>query len=98
MREAFHLADPDDDHVIDDVISGYTGLFPCNWGSIKTDHEERGYYLDGKLWFFSSCARNEVGAQKKTGTRWIDADTLLRTPERWKLYLSTAQPKRRPDT
>ena len=86
--DAFYLADRQDEHIIDDVIAGWTGLFPCNWGTIAASHEERGYFIDGKLWFFSSTSRPELGTSHTDGTRWIEADTLLRSPERWALRIS----------
>ena len=90
--EAFYLADRQDEYVTDDVIAGWTGLMPCNWGTIATSHEERGYYLDGELWFFSATIRKEIGTmeseQKRNGTRWIPACDMLRNPERWALRIS----------
>jgi len=91
--EAFYLASKQDEYVADDIIAGYTGLFPCNWGTPDASHEERGYFINGKLWFFSSTARAELGAvggTKKDGTRYITADQMLRHPERWLLMRKRA--------
>ena len=86
--EAFYLADSQDEHIVDDIISIWTGLFPCNWGSIGTSHESRGVYVDNQLWFFSSTSRSELGRRKENGTRWIKAEELLRSPQRWELRKS----------
>jgi len=90
--EAFYLASAQDEHKIDDIISAWTGLF--NWYSPPLSHAERGVYVDGKLMFFSSTSRKELGAtsDKKNGTRWISADDLLRNPSRWILLKSPDKP------
>ena len=91
--EAFYLADRQDEHIVDDVINIATGLFPCNWNMPPVSHEERGVYVDGRLMFFSSTSRKELGSssKKKNGTRWIDAHELLRNPDRWLLLKSPVQ-------
>ena len=86
--DAFYLADRQDEYIADDFIAWATGLYPCNWGTIATSHEERGYYLDGKLWFCSATIRKEEGNRFQTGTRWISADEMLRNPQRWALRRS----------
>lgn len=93
--EAFYLADRQDEYIVDDIIAGWTSIFPCNWFTPPVSHEERGLFVDGQLMFFSSTSRNELGAtkKKKNGTRWIDAHTLLRHPERWVLLKSPKMKK-----
>ncbi len=85
--QASYLADMQDKHKVDDVIAGFTGLFPCNKGTPAVSHTERGYFIDGELWFFSSTSRPELGTSKENGTRWIRGRDLLRNPERWILQV-----------
>ena len=61
------------------------------WGNPGVSHTSVGYWLDGKLWFFSSTSRKELGG--KNGTRWIKASVLLRNPERWKLQEKNIEKK-----
>ena len=86
--EAFYIASAQDEHKIDDIISFWTGLF--NWYSPPLSHAERGVYVDGKLWFFSSTSRAELGTpdNKKNGTRWVLGSEMLRNPDRWILLKS----------
>jgi hypothetical protein len=81
--QASYLASNQDEHIVDDVISGYTGLLPCNWGSPPLSHTEIGFFVDTELWFFSSTSRKELNGG--TGTRWSKANFVLRNPDRWKL-------------
>ena len=89
--DAFYLADRQDGHAADDVIAFWTGLFPCNWGTIATSHTERGYFLDGTLWFFSSSLRKSMRNRLQGGTGWITASEMLKNPERWALRISLHQ-------
>ena len=81
--QANYIAKWKDGHIVDDVIAGYTIIFPCNWGTPACSHTEAGFVVDGELWFFSSTSRKELGTTGKTGTRWIRGEELLRNPERW---------------
>jgi hypothetical protein len=91
---AYYLADRQDGHVVDDVIAGWTGIFPCNWGTIAASHEERGYFLDGTLWFYSASIRKEMRNRLQGGTGWITAEEMLKNPERWALRISLHQTER----
>ncbi len=57
---AQYLASKQDEHRIDDFIAWYTGLFPCNWGTPPYSHSEIGFWLDNRLWFWSSTSRPEL--------------------------------------
>lgn len=92
--QANYLASMKDDSKVDDTINFYTGLMPWNWGTIDASHTEIGFWVDGEdgkpeLWFCSSTSRNELGAGKENGTRWIKGSELLRHPERWHLQVKT---------
>ena len=81
--QANYLASNQDEYIVDDGISIYTGIMPWNWGTPPCSHTEVGFWIDGQLWFFSSTSRKELGG--KNGTRWIRGDVMLRNPERWLL-------------
>jgi hypothetical protein len=81
--QANYLASRQDEYFVDDAINWYTGLMPWNWGTPPISHTEIGFWLDGKLWFFSSTSRKDLGGG--TGTRWMPANEMLHNPERWKL-------------
>ncbi|MBN1392803.1 MAG: hypothetical protein JW947_08385 [Sedimentisphaerales bacterium] len=83
--QANYLASKQDEHVIDDLIAGYTGLLPCNWGTPPYSHTEYGVFVDGELWFFTSTSRKELNGG--TGTRWSRANFVLRNPDRWELQI-----------
>ena len=83
VYQANYLAKRKDGHIVDDVIAGYTKIFPCNWGTPPVSHTCKGVEVDGEAWFCSSTSRNELGSGKKNGTRWIKASKLLRNPNRW---------------
>lgn len=84
---ASYLADKQDEHKVDDVIAGWTNIFPCNKGTPAVSHTEIGFYVDGELWFFSSTSRPELGSSKHNGTRWVKGSQLLRNPDRWVLQV-----------
>ena len=79
--KAYYVAGPDG-QFLDDVISTYTGLLPCNWGTPPLSHEETGFFVDGKLMFFSSASRSATN-KFDNGTRWISAKELLKQFDRW---------------
>lgn len=85
--QANYLACMKDDSHVDDAIAFYTGLMPWNWGTIDASHTEKGFWLDGELWFCSSTSRSDLGAGIEDGTRWIKGSDLLRNPERWHLQV-----------
>ena len=89
--QANYLASRQDEHWIDDLINGYTGLMPWNWGLPPCSHTEIGVWLDDEPWFFSSTSRKELGG--KNGTRWIKGIDMLRNPERWLLQTKTLSGK-----
>ena len=79
---------------MDNVISGWTRLLPCNW-FIKTknhSHSEIGWKMidvlgDGKDgYLFFSAASRMGGEGTKAGTRFIMASELFDHPERWDIY------------
>lgn len=84
---ASYQADKQDKYRIDDIIAGYTGIFPCNWGTPPSSHSEGGVFVNGKLWFASSTSRPELGERGVDGVRWIEASVMLRNPERWILHI-----------
>ena len=83
--QANYLASNQDDYVTDDLISIATGLMPWNWGTPGASHTEKGFFLDGKLYFFSSTSRKELNGGN--GTRWVEGAIMLRNPERWMLQV-----------
>ena len=74
-----------DGRVVDNVISGYTGMLPCNWGTEPYSHAAMG--LESSVGMvidtFESTSRRDDGT---TGTKWIRKDVLLRNPDRWDVY------------
>lgn len=83
--QANYLASTQDKYLTDDFISISTGLMPWNWWTPGVSHTEKGFFLDGKLYFFSSTSRKELSGGD--GTRWVDGAKMLRNPERWMLQV-----------
>jgi len=88
LRFLFYLAKVDG-KLLDDILSLYSGLFPCNWGSEGYSHAEIWFPDSGGRFVdeedgsycgitFSSTMRGDVN-----GTRFEIASVLLRHPERW---------------
>ena len=81
-----------DGRVVDNIISGYTGLFPCNWGTEPYSHAAMGMESSvGLIDTFESTSRKDNGSN---GTRWARKDVLLRNPERWDMYWMYVTPDR----
>jgi hypothetical protein len=85
--QANYHANRQDKHLIDDVIAGWTGIFPCNWGTPPLSHTEIGLVFGDEIWFFSATSRPELGTEKLNGTRWIKAESLLRNINRWSFQI-----------
>ncbi|MCK5017555.1 MAG: hypothetical protein KAS32_10850 [Candidatus Peribacteraceae bacterium] len=63
-----------DGKILDNAISSWTGLFPCNWGTKGYSHVE--FEAEGRC--FSSTTRG--GAR---GVRFAPSKEVLKHPERW---------------
>ena len=76
---------------VDKLIAGYTGLFPCNWGTAPYSHAAMGFETSvGLIETFESTSRKDNGVN---GTRWAMKDVLLRNPDRWDMYWKMVTPE-----
>ena len=76
-----------DGHLLDNLIAGYTALFPCNWGTLGYSHaelwfpDEQGSFGYGNVicgQTFSATLRDGCN-----GTRFQDASITMKHPARW---------------
>ena len=75
----------------DTVISKYTGLFPCNYGTEPYSHAAMG--LEDSIFYMAtieSTSRKTITGED--GVRWSTKDVLLRNPERWDMFYTYVTP------
>jgi hypothetical protein len=83
VRFLFYRADIDGKW-IDNLISAWTALFPCNWGTQPYSHVEIWFpdisgLFSTKSFLYSSTTRGS----KVPGVRFAYRDVVLKHPERW---------------
>ena len=71
-------------HFVGKVISFWTGLFPCNWGTPPYCHVEVWFpdvtgVFSAMSFLYSSATRGDKGS----GVRFAYRDVVLKHPERW---------------
>jgi len=93
IRVVFYKASKDGQKM-DDAISFWTGLFPCNWGTKGYSHSEIwfpdaqddfyhfGRYISSPPPYRGRCFSSTTRGGCK-GVRFEDAEVILRNPERW---------------